>query len=63
MSARKSPPDLLIEQALTHLGTLLEVFAPQIPPGQRAMLTTDRYRITVEPRVVLAPAGLVVKGS
>lgn len=64
MSRPKSPPDVLIEQSLHHLGLLLEVFAPQLRPGQQATLTTDHYKITIEQRLVLGSAGgLVVKGS
>lgn len=53
-----SLPDLLISQTLQHLATMVEAFGPNIPPGQAMAITTDRYRISIQPRLIITPTGL-----
>lgn len=51
-------PDLLIAQTMQHLATMVEAFGPNIPPGQAMAIMTDRYRISIQPRLIITPTGL-----
>lgn len=53
-------PDVLLNQTVQHLLTLLEAYRPILPAGQAMEAVSDGYRIKIEQRVVIANSQLVV---